>query len=184
LPERNANVREGCSARGTRLNGSGTQSQLNTQLLGKVTRDLDDDGLNHDLRAALVEVGLARAGPSGIGMHAEALPPSSDARLERRRFALRVVASRRVSVEAEARVLDVTDRAAFADLIALVGDSGATALLKHRPEGVAYLDTAESGALLDIDTPGDLAAAARAWKPCATSATSDSATSRGALPKP
>jgi molybdenum cofactor cytidylyltransferase len=74
-------------------------------------------------------------------------------------------------------------RAAFADLLALQGDSGATDLLRTRGD-VAYCDTAESGALLDIDTPDDLAAAARAWNACATSATSDSATSRGALPKP
>jgi molybdenum cofactor cytidylyltransferase len=74
-------------------------------------------------------------------------------------------------------------RAAFADLLALQGDSGATTLLRARDD-VAYCDTAESGALLDIDTPDDLAAAARAWNTCATSATSDSATSRGALPKP
>lgn len=75
-------------------------------------------------------------------------------------------------------------RAAFADLMALEGDQGANALLKQRPQVVAYLDTAESGALLDIDTPADLAAATRAWNACATSATSDSATSRGALPNP
>ena len=75
-------------------------------------------------------------------------------------------------------------RAAFADLLALTGDQGATALLKQRPEAVAYIDTAESGVLLDIDTPADLAAATRAWNACATCATSDSATSRGALPKP
>jgi molybdenum cofactor cytidylyltransferase len=74
-------------------------------------------------------------------------------------------------------------RAAFADLLALQGDSGATGLLRAR-EDVAYCDTADSGALLDIDTPDDLAVAARAWNACATSATSDSATSRGALPKP
>lgn len=74
-------------------------------------------------------------------------------------------------------------RAAFSGLLALEGDKGATALLRGRAD-VAYLDTADSGALLDIDTPDDLAAAARAWKACATSATSESATSRGALPKP
>jgi molybdenum cofactor cytidylyltransferase len=55
-------------------------------------------------------------------------------------------------------------RAAFADLMALDGDRGATALLAGRPEAVAYIDTAERGALLDIDTPADLKAAARAWK--------------------
>jgi molybdenum cofactor cytidylyltransferase len=75
-------------------------------------------------------------------------------------------------------------RAAFADLMTLEGDRGATALLRQRPEAVAYCDTVDSGALLDIDTPEDLAAAQCAWKACATSATSDSATSRGALPKP
>jgi molybdenum cofactor cytidylyltransferase len=75
-------------------------------------------------------------------------------------------------------------RAAFADLMALTGDQGATALLNQRPDVVAYCDTADNGALMDIDTPADLAAAAWAWQTCAMSATSDSATSRGALPKP
>ena len=55
-------------------------------------------------------------------------------------------------------------RAAFADLLALTGDQGATALLKARPEAVAYCDTADSGVLLDIDTPADLSRAAAAWK--------------------
>lgn len=55
-------------------------------------------------------------------------------------------------------------RVAFPDLLALSGDSGATALLKARPEAVAYCDTAERGVLLDIDTPADLAAAVAAWK--------------------
>ncbi|MBA4010039.1 MAG: hypothetical protein C0486_14830 [Erythrobacter sp.] len=55
-------------------------------------------------------------------------------------------------------------RAAFDDLLMLEGDAGATALLKARPDVVAYLDTADSGVLLDIDTPDDLAAAAAAWK--------------------
>lgn len=55
-------------------------------------------------------------------------------------------------------------RAAFADLLALTGDQGATALLKARPDAVAYLDTADNGVLLDIDTPGDLSRAAAAWK--------------------
>lgn len=54
-------------------------------------------------------------------------------------------------------------RAAFADLLALTGDRGATALLRARAD-VAYLETNDPGALLDIDTPGDLAAAVRAWK--------------------
>lgn len=74
-------------------------------------------------------------------------------------------------------------RAAFADLMALEGDTGAAALLAGRGD-VAYLETADRGVLLDIDTPADLAAVAAAWNACATSATSDSATSRGALPNP
>lgn len=75
-------------------------------------------------------------------------------------------------------------RAAFADLLALEGDQGASALLAARGATVSYLDTEERGALLDIDTPADLAALAAAWKACATSATSESATARGPLPKP
>jgi len=54
-------------------------------------------------------------------------------------------------------------RAAFADLLALEGDRGATALLAQRGD-VAYLDTADRGVLLDIDTAEDLAAAVAAWK--------------------
>jgi molybdenum cofactor cytidylyltransferase len=54
-------------------------------------------------------------------------------------------------------------RAAFADLMMLEGDKGATALLAARGD-VAYLDTADSGVLFDIDTPADLSAAAAAWK--------------------
>lgn len=75
-------------------------------------------------------------------------------------------------------------RAAFADLLTLTGDQGATALLKQYPGKVAYCETDASGALFDIDTSEDLAAAERAWKACATSATSESATSRGDLPNP
>ncbi len=75
-------------------------------------------------------------------------------------------------------------RAAFADLAELRGDAGANRLLAGRTSGVAYLETDEAGALIDIDAPEDLAAAERAWKLRATSATSDSAISRGALPKP
>ncbi len=75
-------------------------------------------------------------------------------------------------------------RAGFPDLAGLTGDVGAAALLKHRSAGVVYLDTEARGAVLDIDSPEDLAAAARAWAACATSATSESAISRGDLPKP
>lgn len=75
-------------------------------------------------------------------------------------------------------------RAACADLLALKGDQGATALLKQRPGAVAYLDTEDAGAIADIDFPADLAVAEQAWNARPTSATSESAMSRGALPKP
>lgn len=75
-------------------------------------------------------------------------------------------------------------RAAFGDLMALHGDTGANALLAQRAAGVAYSDTDDAGALLDIDTPEDFATMVAAWNACTTSATSASATSRGALPKP
>lgn len=74
--------------------------------------------------------------------------------------------------------------AALPDLARLSGDVGAGVLLKGRTQGVAYLDTEATGAVLDIDSPEDLAAAVAAWNACATSATSDNAISRGALPKP
>lgn len=74
--------------------------------------------------------------------------------------------------------------AALPDLARLTGDRGATSLLKDHGDAVAYCETDAVGAVLDIDAPADLAAAARAWNACATSATSDSAMSRGALPKP
>lgn len=75
-------------------------------------------------------------------------------------------------------------RSAFADLARLTGDCGATGLLQKRTRGVAYLATDAAGAMLDIDVPGDLADAERAWNSRATSASSASAISRGALPKP
>lgn len=75
-------------------------------------------------------------------------------------------------------------RAAFADLAGLRGDGGANRLLAGRASGVAYRATDDAGALIDIDAPGDLAAAEAAWKVRATSVTSDSAISRGAFPKP
>lgn len=75
-------------------------------------------------------------------------------------------------------------RAAFDDLMRLQGDAGATALLRARPDLVAYCETEDRGAVADIDSPEDLAAMAAAWNACATSATSDSATSRGVLEKP
>lgn len=72
---------------------------------------------------------------------------------------------------------------AVRDLASLESDQGAAHILKRRTD-VAYLDTDETGAILDIDTPEDLAIIERAWKSRATSATSESAISRGALPKP
>jgi molybdenum cofactor cytidylyltransferase len=74
-------------------------------------------------------------------------------------------------------------REAVGDLARLEGDQGAAHGLKRRTD-VAYLDTDDIGAILDIDSPEDLTAAERAWKSRATSATSDSAMSRGVLPKP
>lgn len=74
--------------------------------------------------------------------------------------------------------------AALPDLARLTGDVGAASLFKGRSQGVAYLETEASGAVLDIDRPEDLAIAVAAWKACPTSATSASAISRGALPKP
>lgn len=53
-------------------------------------------------------------------------------------------------------------RAAFADLAQLTGDRGAAAVLRARTD-VAYVATAERGALIDIDSPADLAAAEAAW---------------------
>lgn len=73
-------------------------------------------------------------------------------------------------------------RVAFADLAGLKGDTGANRLLAGRTSGVAYLASDDPGALIDIDTCADLAAAERAWNARATSATSESAMSRGALP--
>lgn len=75
-------------------------------------------------------------------------------------------------------------RAALADLARLQGDQGAAHGLRHRLADVGYVETAEIGAILDIDGPDDLIAAERVWKSRATSATSDKAISRGALPKP
>lgn len=75
-------------------------------------------------------------------------------------------------------------RAAFDDLAKLEGDSGAARLIARRGSGVAYLAVEDEGALIDIDAPCDLAVAERAWNLRATSATSESAISRGDLPNP
>jgi len=43
-----------------------------------------------------------------------------------------------------------------AALRALRGDAGARTVIDAHPEAVCYVDTADAGVLLDIDTPGDL----------------------------
>lgn len=73
-------------------------------------------------------------------------------------------------------------RTAWPDLMQLAGDRGAGEALKGR--SLAYLDCADSGALLDIDDVAALAEAERLWNSRATSATTESAMSRGALPNP
>ncbi len=72
---------------------------------------------------------------------------------------------------------------AVRDLALLKGDQGAAFGLRQRSH-IGYLPTDDIGAILDIDSPADLLTAERAWNSRATSATSDSAISRGALPKP
>jgi molybdenum cofactor cytidylyltransferase len=74
-------------------------------------------------------------------------------------------------------------KAAFHDLMHLTGDQGAGALLKDRSD-IGCLHTDDQGAVLDIDTPAVLASAEVLWKARHTSATIDSAISRGDLPKP
>jgi molybdenum cofactor cytidylyltransferase len=73
---------------------------------------------------------------------------------------------------------------AAADLMALTGDEGAGALLRNAGTKLAYLPTADEGAIMDVDTPSDLAAAERAWKSRFTSEMIESAMSRGDLPNP
>ncbi len=75
-------------------------------------------------------------------------------------------------------------RHAFSDLMMLTGDQGATPLLRAHADKVTYYDTADCGVVFDVDTPTDLETAVRLWKDRAISATSDSATSCGAFPKP
>ena len=75
-------------------------------------------------------------------------------------------------------------RAALPMLMALEGDAGAGELLRRRRDDTAYLETDDIGAVLDIDDADGLALAERLWNSRATSATTESAISRGALPKP
>lgn len=74
--------------------------------------------------------------------------------------------------------------AALPELAQLQGDSGAGALLRRRRGDIAYLDTTDIGAVLDIDDAAALVEAERLWNSRAISATTESAMSRGALPKP
>lgn len=75
-------------------------------------------------------------------------------------------------------------RATLPDLTQLSGDRGAGELLQRRRGDIAYLATTDIGAVLDIDDASGLAEAERLWNSRATSATTESAMSRGALPKP
>jgi molybdenum cofactor cytidylyltransferase len=76
-----------------------------------------------------------------------------------------------------------TNKAAT-DLMALTGDEGAGALLRGAGARIAYLPTTDEGAVLDVDTPADLARAERLWKLRFTSDRIDSAMSCGDLPSP
>lgn len=73
---------------------------------------------------------------------------------------------------------------AFAELAALEGDRGAAGMLPATGGAMAYVETGDIGALLDIDTPADLIIAERLWNARFTSATIDSPMSPGDLPKP
>lgn len=73
---------------------------------------------------------------------------------------------------------------ALPDLLALAGDEGARSLLRGTGAKLGYLPTMDEGAILDVDTPSDLARAERLWKSCFTSDRIDSAMSRGVLPSP
>lgn len=74
--------------------------------------------------------------------------------------------------------------AALPDLMALTGDEGAGSLLRRAGPKLGYLPTTDEGAILDVDTPAELARAERLWKSRFTSDRIDSAISRGDLPRP
>lgn len=74
--------------------------------------------------------------------------------------------------------------AALPDLMALTGDEGAGSLLRQVGPKLGYLPTTDEGAILDVDTPAELARAERLWKSRFTSDRIDSAMSRGDLPRP
>jgi molybdenum cofactor cytidylyltransferase len=73
---------------------------------------------------------------------------------------------------------------ALPDLMALTGDEGAGSLLRRAGAKLGYLPTTDEGAILDVDTPAELARAERLWKSRFTSDRIDSAISRGDLPSP
>lgn len=140
------------------------------------------EGMAATLRAGVAALPQSAAGVCVFPGDMPLVPVSHCAQLLRAAEAARYAA--RLRCEGKPGHPAAFTRAAFHDLGRLSGDRGAAALLQARAAGVAYCDTADMGALLDIDTPEDLAAAERALNACATSATIDSATSRGALPKP
>ena len=73
---------------------------------------------------------------------------------------------------------------ALPNLMALTGDEGAGSLLRGAGPKLHYLPTTDEGAILDVDTPSDLARAERLWKSRFTSERIDNAMSRGDLPRP
>jgi molybdenum cofactor cytidylyltransferase len=75
-------------------------------------------------------------------------------------------------------------RKAEADLKALTGDEGAGSLLSRAGAKIGSVPTSDEGAILDVDTPDELALAERLWNARFTSVMIDSAMSRGDLPRP
>jgi molybdenum cofactor cytidylyltransferase len=75
-------------------------------------------------------------------------------------------------------------RKAAADLMVLTGDEGAGSLLSRAGAKIGYVPTNDEGAILDVDTPAELALAERLWNARFTSVMIDSAMSRGNLPRP
>jgi molybdenum cofactor cytidylyltransferase len=75
-------------------------------------------------------------------------------------------------------------RKAEADLMVLTGDEGAGSLLSRTGAKIGYVPTNDEGAILDVDTPAELALAGRLWNARFTSVMIDSAMSRGDLPRP
>lgn len=53
----------------------------------------------------------------------------------------------------------IFDRSVFAELMAAPEDQGARVVVNAKPERVVYVDVEDSGVVLDLDTPADLAKA-------------------------